>query len=333
MCCGPDTSTVSCFHIFIHLIFMSFSLPDMSVKSSSSSNDFFLHSNFSSNNIFVTSTMFCLISEPGLLIYMSFYITSILLLLPLCVLVLYQGLQRWQQQFSSSTAAMSHSDNFTYHMVTMELAAVVGYTVLCCSIYMVHFKLLFVGFTMLTTTWYGEVAFNSLTCLERYMAVIHPIIYLSLKGERGVRIRNITIGCVWLLSICGTSLLILEEAPFSKFFFDICMLISSLTIIIFCSLSVVCVLIRPGPGKKVGDRERIDRSKRRAFYTIVAILGVLLVRFGWTLVWLVLFSVTGSAECWMMASGFWFNLPCSLLLPLLFLHKTGRLVCFENNTK
>ena len=304
----------------------------MSGKSSSSSNDFFLHSNLSSNNIHVTTAMFCLASEPGRLIYTTFYITSILLLLlPLCVLVLYLSLQRWQQQQrSSSTAALSHSDNFTYHMVTMELVAVVGYTVFCCGIYMVHLKIILVGFTMFSLTWYGEIFFNSLTCVERYLAVIHPIVYLSLKGERGVKIRNITIGCAWLLSIGGLSLMTLKKV---SYYYDICMLISSLTIIIFCSLSVVCVLIRPGPGKKGGDSERVDRSKRRAFYTIVAILGVLLVRFGWTLVWVVLFSVTGSIECWMMASGFWFNLPCSLLLPLLFLHKTGRLVCLKNNTK
>ena len=333
MCCGPDTPMVSSFHIFIHLIVMSFSLPDMSVKSSSSSNDFFLHSNFSSNNNFVTSAIFCLISEPGLLIYTTFYVTSILLLLPVCVLVLYQGLQRWQQQRSTSTAAMSHSDNFTFHMVTMELVAVVGYTVVCCGIYMVHFKLLLVGIAMVTFTWYGEIFFNSLTCVERYLAVIHPIIYLSLKGERGVRIRNISIGCVWLLSICGTSLMSSEKVSFSTFFFDICVLISCLTIIIFCSLSVLCVLIRPGPGEKGGDRERIDQSKRRAFYTIVAILGVLVVRFGWTLVWVVLFSVKRISECGTMAFGFWFNVPCSLLLPLLFLYRTGRVVCFKNNTK
>lgn len=56
------------------------------------------------------------------------------------------------------------------------------------------------------------------------------------------------------------------------------LLILSIIISSFCSLSVIFVLIRPGPGKHGGNRERVVQSKKMA-YTIVAILGVLVLRF------------------------------------------------------
>ncbi|KAJ4945170.1 hypothetical protein JOQ06_013706, partial [Pogonophryne albipinna] len=77
---------------------------------------------------------------------------------------------------------------------------------------------------------YGESLFHVLTCLERYLAVVRPIIYLRLRNVQGVRIRNISIG-----------------------------------------LSVLCVLIRPGPG----NGERVDQSKQSAFYTVTAITAAL----------------------------------------------------------
>ena len=78
-------------------------------------------------------------------------------------------------------------------------------------------------------------------------AVIHPVIYLSLRGERGIRIRNIVIGFVWLLSSVGISLMISDDVSLVMYF---CALIFCLTVVALCSLSVLCVLICLGPGKQ-----------------------------------------------------------------------------------
>ena len=315
---------------FLHLTFMSFSVPAMSVNSSSSTNDSLLHPNLSSVNSNPPPVKECFFSCPCNLIYFTYYIAFILLLLPFCVLVLYLGLQRWQQQSSTSTSAMSHSDRFTYHVVAMELIAVLGAVLCCCGIYWYDFQITKVGHYLYSLTWSGETYFNILTCLERYLAVIHPIMYLSLRGERGVRIRNISIGCVWLLTTVG---LVPMSLGIVSFVVDFCLLILCLTVVVFCSLTVLYVLIRPGPGKQSEDRRRVDQSKQRAFYTIVAILVVVLSRCLWNLVW-VSFQVLGrSSECVIMVTEMWFNLPCSLVLPLLFLHRAGRLPCCKNNTK
>ncbi|XP_078020500.1 uncharacterized protein LOC144459764 [Epinephelus lanceolatus] len=272
--------------------------------------------------------IYCYITRPSSLIFATYFFIHILLILSLCIFVLYLGLQRWRRQRSTSTAAKtSHSDIFTYHMVTMELIGVTGSILCCCGIILDDAYILYVGFIPWAFTWYGETFFHILTCVDRYLAVVHPFTYLSLKGERGIRIRNISTGCVWLLC-CGATSLINEN---SSLIGDFCLLIFSMIIVSFCSFSVLYVLKRPGPGEQGGDRERVDQSKRRAFYTILAILGVLLLKCLSNLIWTV-FHMFMEIECVITAVELWLNLPSSLVLPLLFLHRAGTLACCKNNT-
>ena len=297
----------------------------MSANSSSTANDSLPLPDTSSSNSFVPLFMHCFISRPGSFVFLTFSMANVLLLLPLCILVLHLVLQRWPQQRSTSTAAMmSHSDSFTYHMVIMELVCVFGCVLCCCGIYRVHVLTVLVGYCLFTFTWYGEMFFHSLTCLDCYLAVVHPIIYLSLKGERGVGIRNISIGCVWLLCFVATSLMFVEEISLHVSFI---ILIFTLIIVSHFSLSVLCVLIRPGPGEQGGDRQRVDQSKHRAFYTILAILGALMLRFSWDLAWVIFNLLERDIDCVLMVSSVWFNFPCILVLPLLFLHRAGASVC------
>ncbi|KAJ4948209.1 hypothetical protein JOQ06_019746 [Pogonophryne albipinna] len=204
--------------------------------------------------------------------------------------VLYLGFQRWRQQ-SSTSSTTSHSDIFTFHMVLMELVDYSGITLVILGFHLVNKNATSAGFIITLLPWYGRAYFHVLTCVERYLAVVHPVTYLNLKGQRGVRIRNICIG-----------------------------------------MSVLHVLIRPGPGEQGGDRTIVDQSKRRAFYTIVAILGVLLLRSCWNMA-LVVLIVFNEWPCVMMVSESWITLPSSLVLPLLFLHRAGKLSCCNKNPK
>ncbi|XP_051800000.1 uncharacterized protein LOC127532410 [Acanthochromis polyacanthus] len=295
----------------------------MSVNSSSSSNDSLLHPNISSINSDLPLLIYCYFSRPGSFILTTFSVTVILLLLPLCIFIIYHGLQQWRLNGSTSSAAtMSHSDSFTYNMVTMEMIRVSGCALYCGGI--TYLNLLIVGFFLFSFTWYGEMFFHVLTCVERYLAVVHPITYLSLRKERGIRIRNISIACVWLLCFVMMGCMMMGN---SFVIVDLSLLTLSLTIVSFCSVSVLCVLIGPGPGEQGGDRKRVDQSKQRAFYTIMVILGVVVVRFSWNLVWSVLSVSVGNADCVVLTSGIWFNLPSALVLPLLFLHRAGKLGC------
>ena len=275
----------------------------------------------------------CLNSTVGSFNNTAFTITSILFLLPLYILILYLGHQRWRQQRSGT--AMSHSDLFTYNMVVIELMNILGFILCCCAVFTDLPKMMIPGVFLLSVNLLGQMYFHILTCVERYLAVVHPVTYLGLRKASGIRIRNITIGCVWLLCFAGTGLLAIEEnMSLSIIYF--CLKALSLILVSFCSLSVLFVLIRPGPGEGGGSRQQVHQSKLRAFYTIMAILGVLLLRFGGNILTTALYTSPHLGEverCGIWLCNVWICLPSSLVLPLLFLHRAGKLPCCKNNTE
>lgn len=233
----------------------------------------------------------CLVYRPRYLIFISFSITNILLLL--CTLILYYGLQQWwrgHSVFSSLTA--SQSDSFTYHIVTMELIYSFGCILICFANYNQDLNILLVGALMYCIFPTGLERLHILTCVKHYLAVGHPITYLGLRNERGIRMRNIFSDCAWLLSMFGTGLSMKEDIFFILYF---CFLnIISIITISFCSLCVLCILIRPGPGEQDRNRDRVDQSKQRAFYTTVVLLVVLVLRFARTVIWEVLNNSEGN---------------------------------------
>ncbi|XP_078792483.1 uncharacterized protein LOC144987224 isoform X3 [Oryzias latipes] len=87
-------------------------------------------------------------------LFKAFVFTNILLVLLLSTLVFLVAAQRWmkQRRTSSEAANSRQSDAFTFNMVQFLL----------------------------------------LTCVEFYLAVVHPVIYLRLKSSGGVWIRGIS---------------------------------------------------------------------------------------------------------------------------------------------
>ncbi|KAL3050865.1 hypothetical protein OYC64_001187 [Pagothenia borchgrevinki] len=247
---------------------------------------------------------------------------TIILLVPLFILVLYIGFQQWRKRGSAATT--SHTDVFTFHMVILELIGVVGFTFYCYGIYTDGQFIIEVGSGLFALISPGQTLFHLLTCVERYLAVVHPVIYLRLRQGGGVRIRNISIGCVWCICFISASLQVIILA---RVISDFVLLVFSSIVVCFCSISVLFVLIRPGPGEGGGNRERVDQSKQRAFYTIMAIMAALLLRFLSSIVTTAFFVLmSGTCQDYVLIwSLFWFTVPSSLVLPLLFLQRAGKL--------
>ncbi|KAI3375766.1 hypothetical protein L3Q82_003736 [Scortum barcoo] len=176
-------------------------------------------------------------------------------------------------------------------------------------------------------TWFAQILLPIVTCVDRYVAAVHPITYLGLRQAGGVRIRNVTAGGVWLISAAGGGLLFIR-----RFYDDnnilplVTPLIVSLVVTMFCSLSVLRVLIRPRPGKVGGDRVQVDQSKQRAVHTMTVIMGTLWLRFGGNVVSIMMKSLAAeSVGCAGEALNFLFSLPSSVVLFLLFIHRAGKL--------
>lgn len=251
--------------------------------------------------------------------------TSIFFLLPLYIFVLYLGFKRWQ----GTGTAVSHSDFFTYNAVLVELLGILGFTIICCGVYSDLANMALVGISLLFIHFIGQLMFHILTCLERYLAVIHPIIYMSLKNAKGIRTRNIAVGCSWLLCFSALGFLYIRNEPANVMCLTLAIL--SLIIISFCSFSILCILIRPRPVEVCKRRQQVDQSKLRAFYTVMAILGVLLLKLIGNLVVATCVyaskKLDDAAECAMWLCVVWTNLPSMLLLPLLYLMRQKNLCC------
>ncbi len=256
----------------------------------------------------------------------------ILFYIPLCVFILHLGHKRWRGRRSASAVMTSSSDLFTYNIVVMEMIGVLGYCFFCYGCYAKTTQMKIVGIYVHSLVTPGQMFFHILTSVERYLAVTYPIFYLRLKASG---VRNISILCAWLISFGCLGFTTPHSLTFPTVPFVI-LLVFSVIVNSFCSLSVLRILNRPGPGEGGGDRHMVDQLKRKAFHTIIAINGALLLKFGGLLLCLSLHVsavVSYRNRCLLLVSGLWFGLPSSYVLPLLFLHRARKLPCFQNNTE
>lgn len=270
---------------------------------------------------------YCSQSQEAFFISGGMITVKVMLVLLLSTVVLYLGYQQRQQ--SRSSKAATHADLFAYHLAALEIIWCPGFILYFLGHYSNNIEIIVGSHCCFSTTFFGEVLFHFLTCAEWYLAVVHPITYLSLRNARGVRIRNISIGSVWLISL-GLNFLHVNNRGKNVLIAVLSVSIVSIGFITFCSISVLCVLIRPQTGTNDGKRRWISQSKLRAFHTITAISCVLWLWFGglcvsYSLIVSSLF--TESYGCIMIAGIGWLDLPTFLVSPLLYLHGTKTTFC------
>ncbi|XP_067380430.1 uncharacterized protein [Channa argus] len=270
----------------------------------------------------------CSRSTTGVSIFTAFSITNIVVIFPMSFVVLYLGFRQWRQQCSIPTAVTtSNSDIFTYNMVTMLLIEVLASSLYCVGGYANIVEIITFLYDFFCTMWSVKMQFHMLTCVERYLAVVHPVTYHGLKNKGGVRIRRLSIVCVWLQLFLWVGLIPVTSANVNLIVF-ICYLVTAFIVISSCSLSVLCALRRPGPGEVGGDKEQVNQLKLRAFHTITAIMGTLLLSVAGVLVCAAIYAsalLKYNDSCVVMMSFVLFSVPSSLVLPLLYLHRAGKL--------
>lgn len=266
----------------------------------------------------------CVSSSSGMYFFTAWFVLYSLLL-PVFLLILYIGFTKWWNQCNSATVSISHCDTLTFHMTVLEMIMAFAAVMFLIGIYCRQLWATVTAMSLFSISMYGQTCVHSLTCIERYLAVVHPITYLRLKTKGGVCIRNVGTAMVWLLSVvymAYTAALPSYIIAMAMHFLLVGVVFVTVT---FCSISVLCALIQPGPGERGGNRKWIEKSKLSAFATIMVILTVLVVRLVQLVVmafWPILKDVD---PCVLTVSTFWFSLPSNLVLPLMFLHREGRL--------
>lgn len=316
------------FPSFLCFLHLSLRLPlVMSVNSSSSnastppSQPMFLH------DFDMFSCFNLTIGRGNIIVYTA---VNIIFLLPVFALVLHMEVRRWWQQ---QRRTMSHTDVLTLQIIVVELIGIFGATMISFASVTGMKAAMLPGSYSFVAYQFLIVFFHTLSCVEKYLAVVHPITYVGLKKEKGIRIRNACICCTWLLAFGEAGITI-----FLKRLLSICSTATitfNIAVISFCSLSVLCILYRPRPGTEEGSRQ-VDAFKLRAFYTIIVVLLALLFRYGLTFFSTVMYYYSEVDEykvCVLWMSSFWFSLPSRLMTPLLFLHREGKLCCQNRRSR
>ncbi|KAG7495943.1 hypothetical protein JOB18_009014 [Solea senegalensis] len=251
-----------------------------------------------------------------------FMITRGVLVLPLSVLVLFLAQQRWRRR---RCVTMAHADAIIVHQAAAELFWPFATGLNIWAEFLELDDVLSASYFLVSMTLYGQSLFHVLAGVERYLAVVYPVTYRGLRNERGVRVRNVSIGCAWLLCVTLSCVKVLPLLP-GILILNLVLVAVINVAITFLSLSVLRLLIRQGPGKKSG--EQVDVRKQKALSSVMVILGMLWVWFAGYFVGSALVStqlLNNLLTCDIRDYLYVFNLPCSLLLPLLHLHRTGNL--------
>ncbi|XP_066559065.1 somatostatin receptor type 2-like [Amia ocellicauda] len=116
----------------------------------------------------------------------------------------------------------------------------------------------------------GGPLFLSCICLDRYIAVIHPITFTRFKDHKyraalSVVVLVITFAYAIAKAIGGIS-------HFEKIFTVI--VLTTFTFMVFCNISILWALKRSGPGK-----DEMHPMKKKAFKMVLSILAILVFNF------------------------------------------------------
>ncbi|KAA0719814.1 hypothetical protein E1301_Tti011759 [Triplophysa tibetana] len=172
--------------------------------------------------------------------------------------------------------------------------------------------------------------FQCLICIERYLAVVHPVTYLKYKALR-YRVACCTIIWIMILIFCIVYMQLVSLCFFRLYkFLYVSQCLVFLSISLFCCLAVLRALKQSGPGEREGEREREEENhmKRRAFNIILITTVTLLITYVPSLIvsFEIILSIpplsvldSMSRACYVLAS---------FVQPLLYIHRVGKLpVC------
>ncbi|XP_026989313.2 hydroxycarboxylic acid receptor 2-like [Tachysurus fulvidraco] len=108
--------------------------------------------------------------------------------------------------------------------------------------------------------------FFTCICLDRYMAVVHPILFTNIRDNR-IRIGITTLVWVMILAYAITES-ILGIPSVTNVFSSL--ILTSFFIMVFCNISIIWVL-----RKSIAGKETMNPVKKKAFKMVVILLAII----------------------------------------------------------
>ncbi|KAK2911445.1 hypothetical protein Q8A67_003578 [Cirrhinus molitorella] len=131
-----------------------------------------------------------------------------------------------------------------------------------------------------SSTWYvlrffygvkdSSPLFLSCICLDRYMAVRHPITFTNLKDKRH---RSVCAGVVWFITLVYAAAKCVGNIPNFEKVFTV-MILAAFAFMLFCNVSILWALRQSAPG-----RDERHPVKKKAFKMVLIILAIIVINY------------------------------------------------------
>ncbi|KAJ8000617.1 hypothetical protein DPEC_G00182230 [Dallia pectoralis] len=171
----------------------------------------------------------------------------------------------------------------------------------------------------------GRPLFQCCICLERYVAVIHPVTFLLRKPLR------YRVGCcvvVWLTVLGSCVAYFVCEYEYAMNNFTLGLIVVTFSVMLFCCLAVLRALKRPRPGE--GDSDGMNNMKRRAFRIILMITVSMMIQYLPQVLHLTIYHFIELVEYnFGLSVSFFIMIVTGFVQPLLYLHRAGKLPCIR----
>ena len=170
--------------------------------------------------------------------------------------------------------------------------------------------------------WFSVPSFQCCICVERYIAVVHPVVFLRYKA---LRYRVACCCVVWLTVLVLSSLVSWSFRALCYIFLGFC--IVCISVVSFCCLSVLRALKQPGPGE--GQRDNGNDMKRRAFRIILVSLVVMVMTIMSYFPHILSASQLKHSNQDVIFITYLLGRLSGFVHPLLYILKAGKLPCFK----
>ncbi|XP_048023154.1 uracil nucleotide/cysteinyl leukotriene receptor-like [Megalobrama amblycephala] len=212
---------------------------------------------------------------------------------------------------------------FNLHLSICEIVNCLHSLVSILTIYFssLSFLMLFLQGLILS----GRPVFQCLICVERYLAVVHPVTFLKYKPLR-YRVICCTVAWIIILGSCFYCLFIAisQNIHVKTWFFSLQFLVF-FCIQLFCLVAVLRALKQSGPGERRREREEENHMKRRAFHLIlIATVSMAFIYVPYTITGFCIIITQQNHDAYWLP-----GLVCYVLAgfiqPVLYLQRTGKL--------
>lgn len=259
----------------------------------------------------------CIDSIPGNVLTFSYLVINVILMLPL---------NCWILWLARRTMSVASSDFVFLNNSVAELINDISFIGFLLGATFGNKSLILFSNFLGSTFIVGRPLFQTCFCVERYLAVVHPLVYLKYTKSTGLKLPFV--GVVWL-TILIFGWFISDSCPKLPKWYCMGLFIPMLFVCTVCSVMILWVLKIPKPGE--GEKEGAYQPKRKAFVAVTIILITLLFGYGTVACVIVLRDhLSYQTYCLVVSLGWWCLLPSSAVQPYLYLSKMDKLPCIKN---